>query len=239
MPAFSPDSSPVTRHLSLTASAVAERAEQLLPEYRQIIANIAPEAGFGGIWESEMFLFYAAVKPFAPKQILESGRARGKSTLLLARCFPQSQIVSVEYERESNNALAAEAKLKNESNVDLLYGDSRQILPERLEAGDAILIDGPKDFRAIKLAIDLLQTGKPCAVFVHDFPPNSPQRKFVEHNFSNAFFGDDPLFLDFRELDVERDPRPHSQRGYGIFVCLPPPLPPLGLRPRLRLFFTT
>ena len=84
----------------LTKSAVAERADRLLPEYQRIISNILPEAGFGGIWESEMFLFYAAVKPFAPKQILESGRARGKSTLILAHCFSEARIVSVEYERE-------------------------------------------------------------------------------------------------------------------------------------------
>jgi hypothetical protein len=209
----------------LSKSTVAESADAFLPEYREIISRVPPEAGYGGIWESEMFLFYAAVKPFAPKQILESGRARGKSTLILARCFPESRIVSVEYERESENAPAAEAKLKTESNVDLLYGDSRQILPDRLENGDAVLIDGPKDFRALKLAVDLLRTGKPCVVFVHDFPPNSPQRKFVERNFPAAFFGDDPLFQRFQTLDTERDPRPNPQRRYGIFACLPPPLP--------------
>ena len=219
----------------LTKTVVAETADALLPEYQQIIANISPEAGFGGIWESEMFLFYAAVKPFAPKQILESGRARGKSTLILARCFPESRIISIEYERESENAPAAEAKLKNEPNVDLLYGDSREILPQRLQTGDAVLIDGPKDFRALKLAIDLLQTGKPYAVFVHDFPPGSPQRKFVERNFPSAFFGDDPLFQRFQSLDNERDPRPNSQRGYGIFACLPPPLPMAYWKLRFRL----
>src|ERR1700686_2201445 len=122
---------------SLTKSVVAQHAEVLLPEYRKIIASIPPEAGFGGIWESEMFLFYAAVQPFAPKQILESGRARGKSTLILARCFPESRIVSVECEQDSENVAAAEAKLKSCASVDLVYGDSRKILPERLQAGDA------------------------------------------------------------------------------------------------------
>ena len=219
----------------LSKSAVADRADDLLPEYRQIISTISPEAGHGGIWESEMFLFYAAVKPFAPKQILESGRARGKSTLILARCFPESRIVSIEYDRQSENAPAAEAKLKSERNVELLYGDSRQILPARLQNVDAVLIDGPKDFRALKLAVDLLHTGKPCAVFVHDFPPGSPQRKFVERNFPNAFFGDDPLFQRFQSLDNERDPRPNTQRRYGIFACLPPPLPMPLWKLRFRL----
>jgi predicted O-methyltransferase YrrM len=235
MSARSDDSSPVTRHLSLSKSIVAQQATEMFPEYEQIIAAIPPEAGFGGIWESEMFLFYAAVKPFAPKKILESGRARGKSTLILARCFPESRIVSVEYERESENAPAAEAKLKTEPNVDLLYGDSREILPQKLQQGDAVLIDGPKDFRAIKLAVDLLRTNKPCAIFVHDFPPNSPQRKFVQRNFPNAFFGDDPLFQRYQSLDNERDPRPNAQRGYGVFACLPPPLPVSYWKLRFRL----
>jgi hypothetical protein len=219
----------------LRKTTVAESADALLPEYREIISRIPPEAGFGGIWESEMFLFYAAVKPFTPEQILESGRARGKSTLILARCFPESRIISVEYERESENAPAAEAKLKNESNVELLYGDSRDILPQKLQDGDAVLIDGPKDFRAIKLAVDLLRTNKPCVVFVHDFPPNSPQQKFVGRNFPNAFFGDDPIFQRFQSLDNERDPRPNSQRGYGIFACLPPPMPMSYWKLRFRL----
>jgi predicted O-methyltransferase YrrM len=225
----------MTHESLLTKTAVADRATDLLPEYERIISTIPPEAGFGGIWESEMFLFYAAIKPFAPKQILESGRARGKSTLILARCFPEARIVSVEYDRQSENAAAAEAKLKNESNVDLLYGDSRQILPERLQSGDAVLIDGPKDFRALKLAVDLLRTGKPCAIFVHDFPPNSPHRKFVERNWPNAFFGDDPLFQHFQSLDNERDPRPNPQRRYGIFVCLPSSLPMPYWKLRFRL----
>jgi Methyltransferase domain len=223
------------REVSLTRSAVAERADALLPEYREIIGNIPPEAGFGGIWESEMFLFYAAIKPFAPKQILESGRARGKSTLILARCFSDARIISVEFDRQSENAAAAEAKLKNEQNVELLYGDSRGILPQRLQNGDAVLIDGPKDFRALKLALDLMRTGKPCAVFVHDFPPNAPQRKFVERNWPNAFFGDDPLFQRFQSLDNERDPRPNPQRRYGTFVCLPAPLPTPYFLLRFRL----
>src|ERR1700736_2695794 len=176
----------------LSKTAVAESADALLPEYRDVISRIPPDAGFGGIWESKMFCFYPAVKPFAPRQILESGRARGKSTLILARCFPESRIVSVEYERQSENAPAAEAKLKGESNVDLLYGDSREVLPKRLQTSDPVLIDGPKDFRALRLAVDLLRTGKPCAAFIHDFPPDSPQRKFVERNFPNAFLGANP-----------------------------------------------
>jgi hypothetical protein len=210
----------------LSKVAVAERGEALLPQFRQTISTIPPEAGFGGIWESEMFLFFASVQPYAPRQILESGRARGKSTLILSRCFPNARIISVELERGSDNAVAAEAKLNRCENVELLYGDSRQVLPARLKSGDAVLIDGPKDFRGLELVLDLLHTRKPCAVFVHDFPPASPWRKFVERHWPSAFFGDDPLFAPYRALDHDRDPRRMrtAKSNYGIFACFPPGL---------------
>jgi hypothetical protein len=223
----------------ISKETILSRVGELLPKYREVITNIPPEAGFGGIWESEMFLFYAAVKPGAPRQILESGRARGKSTMILARCFPESRVVSLEFDRESENAAAAEEKLKPFENVDLLYGDSCEILPKRLGSGDAVLIDGPKEFRALELALNLLRTGKPCAVFVHDFPPDSLWRKFVERHWPSAFFGDDPAFKSFRELDQERDPRPVThRRGYGIFAVLPSELPEPYWRLRFALFLT-
>ena len=219
----------VNSNVELTKTALAQHAERLLPQFREIMSTIPPEAGFGGIWESEMLLFYAAIHPYSPRQILESGRARGKSTAILARCFPNARIVSVELEHNSVNAAAAEAKLKQYANVELLYGDSRKILPERLEFGDAVLIDGPKGYRAVELALDLLRAGKPCAVFVHDFPSGSPWRRFVERHWPDAFFGDDPSFEHFRSLDYDRDPRgirtAQTNPNYGIFACFPPGLP--------------
>lgn len=211
-----------------------------MPAFETLLNKVPPEAGFGGIWESEMFLFFAAVKPCQPSQILESGRARGKSTLILARCFPEARIISVELDRNTDNAGAAEAKLSSCDNVELLYGDSRRILPERLRPGDAVLIDGPKDFRGVELALELLRTGKPCAVFVHDFPPGSSWRRYVERHWPDAFFGDDPLFEKFRLLDEGRDPRTEAgarKRGdYGIFACFPSGLPKPYWRLRLSLW---
>lgn len=207
-------------------SAVLQRANDLLPAYRAAITGIAPEAGFGGVWESEMLLFFAAVKPYAPKRILESGRGRGKSTSILARCFPQAQIISVELDSSGPNAVEAEEKLKLYRNVTLLSGDSGKVLPRYLQSGDAVLIDGPKDFNAVGLALQLLRTGKPCLVFMHDFPAENPARKFVADHWPEAFFGDDPSFQHFRSLDDERDPFLGKRaRGYGTFACLPPELP--------------
>jgi predicted O-methyltransferase YrrM len=213
---------------TLNAAAIAGRAERLLSDFRRAIEAVPRESGFRGIGPRGMFFFYAAVRPFGPKQILESGRMRGESTLMLARCFPQARIVSVEFDLDSTHAAIAEAKLRPYVNVELLYGDSREILPERLETGDAVLIDGPKEFRALKLALRLLRTGKPCAVFIHDFYQGEPARKFVERHWPGAFFSDDPaLAARFRELGSQIDPAydPDSKHSASPFVCLPRDLP--------------
>ena len=181
-----------------------------------------------------MFFFYVVVRPFAPRQILESGRMRGGSTLMLARCFPNARIVSVELDRDPAHAAIAESRLKGYANVDLLYGDSRDILPERVQPGDAVLIDGPKGFRALKLALQLLRTGKPCAVLIHDFYPAEPARKFVERYWPNAFFSDDPAFaVHLRELNSRIGRDPNSKHPVSPFVCLPAGLP----APYWQLFF--
>jgi hypothetical protein len=174
-----------------------------------------------------MFLFYCVVRPLNPRQILESGRAQGGSTLALAHCFPEVRIVSIELEVDSPNNAIALARLAPHRNVECLFGDSRDILLRHLEHGDAVLIDGPKDFRALKLALNLLRKGKPSVVFLHDCPAGSPWRKFIDDHWPKAFFSDHPEFLRrFSYLDdfgiAPRDwrrPRPTT------FACLPPVLP--------------
>jgi predicted O-methyltransferase YrrM len=210
----------------LNIATVSERAGQLLSDFCGAIAGMRRELGFGGIGPRGMFFFYATVRSLAPRQILESGRMHGGSTLMLARCFPHARIISVEVDRDPTHAAIAEAKLKPYANVELLYGDSREILPGRLQAGDAVLIDGPKEFRALKFALRLLRTGKPCAVLIHDFHQGQPARRFVERHWPGAFFSDDPAFAaHLRELNSRIGRDPNSKHAVAPFVCLPAGLP--------------
>jgi predicted O-methyltransferase YrrM len=211
---------------ALNIATVSAQAGELLSDFCDAIAGMRRELGFGGIGPRGMFFFYATIRRFAPKQILESGRMRGGSTLMLARCFPQARIVSVELDRDSSHSAIAEAKLKPYANVELLYGDSREILPQRLQSGDAVLIDGPKDFRALKFALRLLRTGKPCAVLIHDFHQGQPARRFVERHWPGAFFSDDPAFAaHLRELNLRIGRDPNSRHRVAPFVCLAAGLP--------------
>ncbi len=171
------------------------RADGLLPAYRDAIRGMPRETERRGVCPSEMFFLYALAAPLAPNLILESGRARAESTLTLARCFPRTRITSVEFMRDHPDVPLAETKLRPYPNVELLYGDSRALLPPRLEPGCVVLIDGPKEFRALKLALRMRATGRPAAVFLHDFGRGLPERTFVERHLPGARFSDEPGFL--------------------------------------------
>ena len=209
-------------------------ADELLPAFRTALAGMERETERKGICPSEMFFLYTLVAPLAPKLILESGRARAESTLALARCFPKSRIVSVEFARDHPDVPLAEAKLRPYPNVELLYGDSRTLLPPRLEPGCVVLIDGPKEFRALKLGLRLLATGQPAAVFMHDFGRKFPERHFVQRHLPRARFSDEPDFLArYADLDAG-DPMASKPRESAFSFLpggpLPSPLPVLLAR---------
>jgi predicted O-methyltransferase YrrM len=207
--------------------AVLVNADRLLPEFRAGVEAIPPQERGRGIFLSEMFLFYSVVRPLNPRQILESGRDLGGSTLALAHCFPETRIVSVEFDAASPNAAIALAKLAPYPNVECLFGDSRKVLRNLVQAGDPVLIDGPKEFRALKLALRLLRTHKPSVVFLHDFPAGSPARRFLNRHWPGAFFSDHPEFLRrFGWLDDLGQPAfDWSRPRPTTFACLPAILP--------------
>jgi predicted O-methyltransferase YrrM len=223
---FAETSNPQSHHAAgkgCTASidAVLAVADRLLPEFRAAIDVMPPHERGPGLFLSEMFFFYCVVRPMNPSRILESGRDLAGSTLLLANCFPHARTISVEFNATSPHAKLALEKLEPHRNVECLFGDSRELLPKLIEPGDPVLIDGPKEFRALKLALHLLHTNKPSVVFLHDFGAGLPWRGFLEKHWPSAFFSDHPEFLRrFGSLDnVGQASRPTT------FACLPAKLP--------------
>ena len=212
---------------SASIAAVLANAERILPEFRAAVDVIPQKERGRGIFLSEMFLLYSVVRPLNPRRILESGRARGGSTLTLAHCFPSTQIMSIELDVVSPNSAIAVTKLAPYRNVECLFGDSREILPRLLEPADPVLIDGPKEFRALKLALSLLRTRKPSVVFLHDFAAGTPWRQFLDCHWPGAFFSDHPEFLRrFSWLDdFDQAPRDWRRPRPTTFACLPATLP--------------
>ena len=85
-----------------------------------------------------------------------------------------------------------------------------RLLPELVEPGDVVLIDGPKDFRALKLAFRLLKDGKPAAVFVHDLWLGSPARGFVDRHLPSALLSDEPRWVERYAMLDSSKPRPSA-----------------------------
>jgi hypothetical protein len=173
-----------------TLSDVLLQAAPRREEFGRLIAGIPYERK--GILNSEMYFLWLCAQTVQPKRVLESGRARGQSTLILARCFPDAEIISVEYDRNSPDVPVAEARLRGEANVKLLFGDATRLLRDLAQPGDIALIDGPKGFRGVRFALDLLAGGRVSQVFVHDTGPDSAERKFFERALPAARYSDEP-----------------------------------------------
>jgi hypothetical protein len=190
-----------------------------------------------GVLFSEMFFLFATVSGHRPRRILESGRARGLSTHVLALCFSDSRVISIDRDCDSADAACARAKLRHLPNVDLLYGDATMLLPKLVQPDDVVVIDGPKSFRALFLGLNLLEQGA-ATVFLHDFSRGLPERDIVESNIPEAFFSDDAEFVArYSYLDQEcwavmdknrpAGRKPYNSLGserasYGpTFACMP------------------
>jgi Putative methyltransferase len=182
---------------SVITSAVRHR-----DEFSRLLAGIPYERK--GILYSEMFFLWLCASPFKPKRILESGRARGQSTLILSRTFPDAEIISIEYDRNSPDVPVAAERLKNCKNVQLLFGDATKLLPDMVRIDDVVLIDGPKGFRGLRLVLSLLGSRKPSLVLMHDPLPGSPERDFLEQHLPQTLYSDAPsLAAQTHHLDLE------------------------------------
>lgn len=198
--------------------------------FRELVAGVPYERK--GILYSEMFFLYLCARRAAPRRILESGRARGQSTLLLSLLFPDIPVVSLEHDPASPDVEAARERLRGRKNVDMRFGDATRLLPAEVRHGDIVLIDGPKGFRGLRLLLKVLATGRASMVFLHDACRNSIERAFLEARVPGVLYSDAPEFsrnayvLDEgcrsaipvdRRFEGERPPHP----GYGfVLACL-------------------
>lgn len=152
----------------------------------------------GGIWNSEMLVVCAVSAALGAEVVLESGRYRGQSTVVMSSFFPHDvHIFSIERNRDDAAALAEE-RLRD-SGVRLLYGDSRAVVPlvARQVAGRRItlLVDGPKGQAAVELVQDAVGREADLVVaFVHD-SASQEAKSLIRDAFNDVFFTDDADFV--------------------------------------------
>lgn len=172
---------------------LAKVAESERQSFAELLKDIPYERK--GILYSEMFFLWLCARDVKPKRILESGRARGQSTLILATIFPDSEIISIEHDKNSPDVQVATERLAGFKNVRLLFGDSTSLLPEMVKKGsnDIVLIDGPKGFRGLRLAFHLLDSKNVSQVFVHDTTVDTEDRNFLERYLPHILYSDNPI----------------------------------------------
>lgn len=155
-----------------------------------------------GILHSEMAMIIHTCKRMGVEVVIESGRARGQSTYMLAKYLPEAHVHSVELRDHPDEAFARE-RLAPFKNVDLWTGDGREILPQIAEsrAGPmAILCDGPKGKAAVDIIAKCFEWPHVRVGFVHDMRMldhggPSPHRAYAIEKFPDARFSDDPRLI--------------------------------------------
>ena len=227
----------------LTREVMMSNAERVVEDFRRRIGGVTRL--HRGITVCEAFFVFACATSLTPRQIVESGRARGQSTELFARCFPNLPIISLEHNDVHPDAKIAIDRLADYPNVSCLFGNSRERMPKVTLQGDICVIDGPKDFRAIQLAFDTFERAGPAAIFIHDCNDTSPVRGFLERYVPGVFFSDDPEFRkqygDLDQLFSDEDAEfanPAVGTLHGTYACLPrsPGCPTLKMRIMRRLY---
>ena len=214
--------------------------------FKNATENIDDE--YRGILRSEAF-FVRSLCGLNPKIIIESGRARGQSTFLLAKSLPDTKIISIEYHKDSADSDFALERLSECQNVQCLFGDSRKLIPELVENGDILLIDGPKDLDALILVHKVLKCARINSVFIHDAYKGSNIRRWLSFFKRKSFYSDLPKFIqkychldsNFKKEKInfwqKKSNYPNEKVYGGTFVYLDSSSIPFSLIELISIYF--
>lgn len=203
--------------------SIVEQAKNRENVFNSIIESASYDNA--GMWFSELFLFIILFENTDCNRIIESGRSRGISTKILSEYFSDRDvdIISIELRSNTENDKIARNRLSNSNNVQLKYGDSRQILPKIAGADSCILMDGPKGHASLELAADLLEESDVPFVCVHDLHKKSFYRDISQLLFKNKIFSDHQTIVNYfkrfdqpiREWEVENGRDSWDGEWYG------------------------
>ena len=209
----------------------------------EVIASEPYEAR--GIPHSEMALIIDTCRRLKVEVFIESGRARGQSTYMLAKYLPNVAVVSIDARPGHPDEAFAVERLKGFANVTLLHGDGSIVLPALARQSAplwiAVLCDGPKGIAAVGVVEKCFRHPHVVAGFIHDMRPidhgaPSPYRAAAQAVFPGAMFSDDPEYvaatswMDAKVVEANGPVGPRQQAEFGsygptvgVFLNTPPP----------------
>lgn len=190
------------------ADKISRWASDALPAFSNMLAQ-SSKFEAKGILNSEMLAFCGVLYGLGIRHVIESGRARGQSTEIIARYIENKGIAfdSIEYDPDSEDVEVAEKRLAPFRDfVNLHYGDAFELLPKQLDDRPAIvLIDGPKGFDALDIAVGISNRPSVKAICIHDaHKGDAALRSTIEAIYPQAWFTDDVDFVEaHRDLDED------------------------------------
>lgn len=154
-----------------------------------------------GILHSEMALIIHTCRRLGIEVVIESGRARGQSTYMLAK-YLDAMIHSVEL-RDHPDERFARDRLAPFANAILYNGDGREIIPRVADGHGrpvAVLLDGPKGAAAVSILEECFRSPHVRVGFIHDMRrldhgAPSPHRADAIARLPNHAFSDDPRIV--------------------------------------------
>ena len=185
-----------------------------------------------GIPHSEMALIIDTCRRLEIEVFIESGRARGQSTYMLAKYLPDVEIHSIDARPEHPDEAFARERLKGFGNVKLYTGDGAHALPHlarhQRPRKTAVLCDGPKGILAVAVIEKCFRYPHVLVGFAHDMRPidhgvPSPYRAAAAAVFPGATFSDDPAFIaatswmDVRVVEANGPVGPEQQQQFGSY----------------------
>lgn len=155
-----------------------------------------------GILPSEGFVVCAISDALNLDIIIESGIANGISTEIFAK-YGIPKIIGIERaikEKEIEMFNSSKKRLSKYKNVELIKGDSFDILSKLIEKNKdlkiGIVIDGPKGTAACNLLKICMQHSNVEMGVIHD-----QRQREMKRYFKNSIFTDNKIFSDYDFLD--------------------------------------
>jgi len=144
-----------------------------------------------------MFLFTSVVELLGVGLVIESGRARAQSTKVLGSYFTDNkvEIKSIENKKFTQDSIIAMNQLKGYPNIELLYGNSTDLILKQVTRPCTVLIDGPKRHEAIKLCLQIIKDENVKAIGIHDVNKNTIFRHIIRSIFTDTIFSDENNFV--------------------------------------------
>lgn len=153
-----------------------------------------------GIWPSEAIQMATVFASLAVPTIIESGRARAESTYLLSQLLPSTDIISIDSDLTSEDAMFGKSRIDGIPNVETLDGKAKKLLSSEIgkrEENVGLFIDGPKGKEAIRLAKRLVKKHANISVIAfHDMHSkvlgkSNASRHELDSSFDLVWFGDE------------------------------------------------